>query len=226
MLLGSIPTGVRPYKTYMQGFYIDISIAYHNASPDTLDFKSGAHNFTQLFEIAHKLGLYVIFRPGPYVNAETTAGAFPSWVTTGEYGRLRDNDPRYTKAWKPFFEEISKIIAPYQVTKEGGNVLLYQLENEFGEQWSGDPVLKKPNYPAIEHMELLEKSARDSGIDIPLFHNNPNMWTRSWSKDFSNVGGELDVYGIDHYPECWSKFFKYPKKFVLNANGNLQRLQL
>lgn len=83
---------------------------------------------------------------------------------------------------------------------------MYQLENEYGDQWSGDPTLKKPNYVAIDYMKKLEKSARESGIDIPLFHNNPNMWTRSWSKDFSNVGGELDVYGIDHYPECWSEY--------------------
>jgi hypothetical protein len=30
------------------------------------------------------------------------------------------------------------------------------------------------------------------------------MWTRSWSKDYSSTGSELDIYGLDHYPECWS----------------------
>ncbi|KAI5782401.1 glycoside hydrolase family 35 protein [Peziza echinospora] len=178
--------------------------AYHNPSPTVLDFHSGANNFTRLFELAHSLGLYVIFRPGPYVNAETSGGALPPWSTTGSYGRLRNNDTRYTSAWKPFFSAISKLVAPYQVTKTGGNVLLYQLENEYGEQWLGDPALKVPNRAGIEHMQLLEKSARESGVDVPLFHNNPNMWSRSWSKDYSSVGGELDMYGIDHYPECWS----------------------
>ena len=109
---------------------------YHNPRPGVLDFESGAHNFTRLFDLAKELGMYVLFRPGPYVNAESNAGAFPLWVTTGAYGELRNNDTRYTAAWKPFWTEISKIVAPYQITN-GGNVITYQIENELGEQWIG-----------------------------------------------------------------------------------------
>jgi hypothetical protein len=53
-------------------------------------------------------------------------------------------------------------------------------------------------------MELLEKSARDNGIEVPLIHNNPNMNTKSWSNDYSNEGGNVDNYALDHYPSCWS----------------------
>lgn len=44
--------------------------AYHAPTPSTIDFASGAHNFTRLFDLAREIGLYVLVRPGPYVNAE------------------------------------------------------------------------------------------------------------------------------------------------------------
>jgi len=145
----------------------------------------------------------VLFRPGPYVNAESNAGGFPGWLTTGAYGTLRNNDSRYTDAWTPYFKRYSEIVAKHQITK-GGSVFIYQIENEYGNQWT-NVAAKTPNYPAIAYMEALEKCARDAGIDVPLIHNNPNMNTKSWSKDYgAGVGGNVDNYGLDHYPSCWS----------------------
>lgn len=175
---------------------------YHSPSDGVLDFSTGAHDFTPILTLAQELGLYVIVRPGPYVNAETNAGGFPLWVTTGEYGTLRDNDPRYTAAWAPYWGNISSLIAPHLITN-GGNVILFQIENELGEQWE-DVATKTPNTAVDEYMQLLEDAARANGIDVPLTHNNPNMKTYSWSKDFSNVTGNVDVVGLDSYPSCWS----------------------
>lgn len=157
-----------------------------------------------MFKICQDLGLYILFRPGPYINAETTAGGFPPWVTTGEYGSLRNNDTRYTEAWKPYFDKISSIVAEHQIT-QGGNVIFYQIENEYGQQWI-DPATRTPNETAIAYMELLEASANSSGIDVPTLHNNPNLYTKSWSMDYDvdNVGGDTWLYGLDHYPSCWS----------------------
>lgn len=126
--------------------------------------------------LAKEVGLYMIIRPGPYVNAEANAGGFPLWVTTGEYGALRDNDPRYTDAWKPYMTEVSKIIAPHLITN-GGNVIMFQIENEMGNQWL-NIANKTDNVPAEEYMALLEETARDNGINVPLTHNAPNMVRR------------------------------------------------
>ena len=98
-------------------------------NPNSLNFEDGAHNFTRLFELASEVGLYVFVRPGPYINAESTAGGFPLWLTTGEYGTLRNNDTRYTAAWTPYQTRFAQLTAPYQVT-EGGMALAYQIENE------------------------------------------------------------------------------------------------
>ncbi|KAI1631591.1 beta-galactosidase B [Biscogniauxia mediterranea] len=175
---------------------------YHNPIPGVLDFENGAHNFTEIMTLAKELGMYMIIRPGPYINAEANGGGFPLWITTGAYGGLRDNDPRYTEAWTPYMTEISKIIAPHLITN-GGNVIMFQIENELGEQWL-DVDEKTDNVPVQEYMALLEKTARDNGINVPLSHNAPNMNGYSWSKDFSNATGNVDVVGLDSYPSCWS----------------------
>lgn len=80
---------------------------------------------------------------------------------------------------------------------------MWQLENEFAHQWL-DTATTIPNTTAINYMQLLQDKHREWDIDVPLTHNNPTMWARSWSKDFSDVGGEVDVYGVDHYPACWT----------------------
>ncbi|KAJ5819060.1 beta-galactosidase B [Penicillium riverlandense] len=177
--------------------------AYHAPNNHTLDFSTGAHDIRPLFELAKEIGLYIIVRPGPYINAEVTAGGFPLWLTTGDYGSLRNNDTRYTKAWTPYFSEMSQVTSKYQVT-DGENALCYQIENEYGDQWVGNPSERDPNETAISYMELLEANARKNGITVPLTSNDPNMNTHSWGSDWSNDGGNVDVSGVDSYPSCWT----------------------
>lgn len=145
----------------------------------------------------------MIVRPGPYVNAESNAGGYPLWTTTGAFGPLRNNDPRYTAAWTPYWTAVSQLVAPHLVTN-GGTVVLFQIENEYGSQWT-NVAARTPNVAAGEYMALLEAGAREGGIDVPLTHNDPNMNAKSWSKDFSgNATGNVDVVGVDSYPSCWS----------------------
>jgi hypothetical protein len=98
---------------------------------------------------------------------------------------------------------VSQIIAEHLITN-GGNVIMYQIENELGTQWIYPPANKVPNVDAGNYMALLEKCARDNGIDVPLLANAPNMNSYSWSMDFSNGTGNTDVVGLDSYPSCWS----------------------
>ncbi|KAJ5245543.1 hypothetical protein N7489_005639 [Penicillium chrysogenum] len=179
------------------------SWAYHAPNNATVDFTTGARDITPIFELAKELGMYIIVRPGPYVNAEANAGGFPLWVTTGDYGTLRNDDTRYTNAWTPYFTEVTEITSRYQVT-DGHYSIVYQIENEYGNQWLGDPTLRVPNETAIAYMELLKANARDNGITLPLTVNDPNMKTHSWGKDWSDAGGNVDVAGLDSYPSCWT----------------------
>jgi hypothetical protein len=65
---------------------------------------------------------------------------------------------------------------------------------------------KTPNATGIDYMQLLESTVRSASIDIPTLHNNPNLRTKSWSKDYDTVGagGNVDIYSVDNYPSCWS----------------------
>ncbi|GKZ22578.1 hypothetical protein AbraIFM66951_006437 [Aspergillus brasiliensis] len=179
------------------------SWAWHAPNNHTVDFSTGARDITPIFDLAKELGMYIIVRPGPYINAEASAGGFPLWLTTGDYGTLRNNDSRYTEAWKPYFEKMTEITSRYQITN-GHNTFCYQIENEYGDQWLSDPSERVPNETAITYMELLESSARENGILVPFTANDPNMNAMSWSRDFSNAGGNVDVVGVDSYPSCWT----------------------
>ncbi|GKZ78027.1 hypothetical protein AnigIFM56816_001151 [Aspergillus niger] len=179
------------------------SWAWHAPNNHTVDFSTGARDITPIFELAKELGMYIIVRPGPYINAEASAGGFPLWLTTGDYGTLRNNDSRYTEAWKPYFEKMTEITSRYQITN-GHNTFCYQIENEYGDQWLSDPSERVPNETAIAYMELLESSARENGILVPFTANDPNMNAMAWSRDWSNAGGNVDVVGLDSYPSCWT----------------------
>ncbi|KAJ6559161.1 glycoside hydrolase family 35 protein [Mycena vulgaris] len=174
--------------------------AFHAPNNATLDMKSGARDFALIFVIAKEVGLFVTIRGGPYVNAETTAGGFALWTTTGAYGPLRDNDPRYTAAWTPFIDEINKLTAEHQITN-GGAIILTQIENEICCQRNSDGSL---DTPVVDYMVDLQENARSHGVVIPIITNAPNMNTRSWSTDYLPGRGEQDMYGLDSYPLCWS----------------------
>ncbi|GLB44363.1 putative beta-galactosidase [Lyophyllum shimeji] len=174
--------------------------AFHAPNNFTIDFETGARNIAKIFELATEIGLFVTLRGGPYVNAETTAGGFALWTTTGAYGGLRDNDPRYTAAWTPFTTRLNQIAAKYQVT-EGGTILLQQIENEICCQRNKDGSL---NTPLVEYMVALENNTRENDVIVPIITNAPNMNSKSWSTDYLPGPGEQDLYGVDSYPACWS----------------------
>jgi beta-galactosidase GanA len=50
---------------------------YHSPKPGVYDF-TGVRDVNRLLDIANQVGIYVIARPGPYINAETDSGGFPA----------------------------------------------------------------------------------------------------------------------------------------------------
>jgi hypothetical protein len=46
-------------------------------------------------------------------------------------------------------------------------------------------------------MEQLETAYRAAGITVPLSHNEKGQRSISWSTDYQNVGGAVNVYGLD-----------------------------
>jgi beta-galactosidase GanA len=157
---------------------------YHSVAPHEYDF-TGVRDADKLLDIASQVGIYVIARPGPYINAETDSGGFPGWLQNIK-GPARTSAPDYLSAALEWFGKIDPIIARHQLTNGTGTVILYQVENEYG----GDDVDR--NY-----MAALERKVRDDGITVPLTHNSCCGDQGRWAKGV----GAVDINGYDEYPQ-------------------------
>ncbi|QDS68173.1 hypothetical protein FKW77_010438 [Venturia effusa] len=167
--------------------------SYHSPSKSIYDFKTGAKDIQRVLDYAKQAGLYVIARPGPYDNAETNAGGLALWTSDGSGGKYRTSDEAFRQAWTPWVKEVSAILAKNQITS-GGNVIMSQVENELSE------TRHEANNTVVKYMEQLKKAYRDAGIVVPFMHNEKGMRAQSWSTDYLNVGGAVNLYGLDSYP--------------------------
>ena len=67
-------------------------------------------------------GVWVVLRPGPYINAETTAGGIAHWVTSQIEGTLRTNATDFHHAWQDYVQGIIEETVSNQIS-EGGPVI-------------------------------------------------------------------------------------------------------
>ena len=155
------------------------------------DFSAeGIFDFQPFFDAASEAGIYLIARPGPYINAEITGGGFPGWLQRIK-GHLRTADPDYLSASGAYVQDISSIISKAQITN-GGPVILLQPENEYTQAVPG-VVFPDPVY----FQDVIDQYL-NGGITVPLVsndalpdgHNAPNP----------PGAGTVDIYGHDGYP--------------------------
>ncbi|KAI0020857.1 glycoside hydrolase family 35 protein [Xylariomycetidae sp. FL0641] len=151
--------------------------------------EEGVFDLKPFFEAAKEAGLYLLARPGPYINAEVSGGGFPGWLSRVK-GALRTRAPTYLEATENYMSHINAQIAEYQITN-GGPVILYQPENEY--TWSNDYM----PFPDGEYMQYVIDQAKDQGIVVPIISNDA-------SPDGHNAPGtglgEVEIYGHDSYP--------------------------
>ncbi|KAF8202416.1 glycoside hydrolase family 35 protein [Pholiota molesta] len=171
-------------------FYVNWAL--HYPSPGTNgtagDFQVGTYRDIQRFiDEAKDAGLWLIARPGPYINAETTGGGFPGWVGNIA-GSLRANNANYTQAWTPYLTSITKIIARNQITN-GGPIILVQAENEYSASASNDI-----------YMQAIIDLYRANGIVVPITFNDQHAGQAgNFSPD--KAGTHVDIYCGDSYPQ-------------------------
>jgi beta-galactosidase GanA len=154
---------------------------YHSPAPGVYDF-TGVRDVDKLLDMADQLGIYVIARPGPYINAEVDGGGFPDWLSTTA-GSTRTGDPAYLKYSDQWQSQIDRILARHQLTNGTGSVIEYQVENEY---YDGSAAGRT-------YMQHLEDKATSDGITVPLVGNNNGT--------FNSGDGALDVDAADSYPQ-------------------------
>ncbi|KAF9237579.1 glycoside hydrolase family 35 protein [Melanogaster broomeanus] len=188
---------MHPYRMPVQSLYLDLFQKVKSMGFNTVSFyvfwgivepKRGEISFAGFrdlqpwFDAAKQAGIYLMARPGPYINAETTAGGFPGWGTYTP-GAWRTSNTTYFEAWQDYVSTIGHILAQNQITN-GGPVILVQSENEYT-GWA-------PGYSEdfVYEAELLT-AWRNAGIKVPITFNDASP-----SGHYLSV----DIWGYDSYP--------------------------
>src|SRR3954463_3973865 len=174
------------------GVSIYVDWAYHSPKPGVYDF-SGVRDLDRFLDMANQLGIYVIARPGPYINAEVDAGGFPGWLTT-KAGTARTNNAAYMSYTDEYQSHIDPILARHQLTNDTGTVILYQIENEYASNVTSQT--------GIQYMKHLYDKARSDGISVPIIHNDKGrngFWTPGAFTGADGLAGP-NLYGFDGYP--------------------------
>ncbi|KAF8670795.1 Beta-galactosidase, domain 3 [Rhizoctonia solani] len=190
----SIPLWRDILEKMKAGGYNAVSIYLHwgitEGKRGTLNFE-GHRSVTKFLDVAKQVGILVIVRPGPYINAETAGGGLPGW-TTNLADRARSNGTDFTAAWTPWISQVSKYVAPYQYPD--GPVIAMQSENEFLSD-GVEPELPY-TYGHTDYMRQIIATMRKNGITkIPITYND--FWP---SGRYASGAAKVDLYGWDAYP--------------------------
>ncbi len=93
---------------------------------------SGNRDIAAFIDLCAAEGMWVLFRPGPYVCGEWDLGGLPHYLLAEKGARLRTLDNSdFMKAQERYLGEMARIAAP-RMCRKGGPILMVQLENEYG----------------------------------------------------------------------------------------------
>ena len=116
----------------------------------------GQLDLEKFLQTAQDLGLYAIVRPSPFICAEWEFGGLPAWLLTEDM-RIRSSDPRFIEAVAAYYDELLPRLTP-RLLDRGGNILMMQVENEYGSYGEDKAYLRAVRDLMIER-----------GITCPLF---------------------------------------------------------
>ncbi|KAI0092324.1 glycoside hydrolase superfamily [Irpex rosettiformis] len=168
----------------LNGASIYIHWALTNPAPGVIDFNDW-RALQPMFDAAKQAGIWIVLRPGPYINAETTAGGLALWSTSLTHSTLRTNATDIEASWQQYVDAIIDMTVENQISN-GGPVIAIQIDNEY----SQSPIQN------AEYFAQLEEKYRSNGIVIPLTYNDPGE-----GRNFINGTGAVDIYGLDSYPQ-------------------------
>lgn len=167
----------------------------HEPYPGQFDF-SGNNDIAAFVKTAQEEGLWVVMRPSPYVCAEWEFGGYPWWLLKNPTMKVRSKDPQFLSAYKQYLHRLAQELVPLQVT-HGGNILMIQIENEYG-SYSDDR----------EYLDINRQIFREVGFDVELFTCDP-------AKDYARgyLPGYLPaINGLDKPQQVKDSVNKYHGK--------------
>lgn len=136
---------------------VETYIAWNLHEKEEGDFVcNGWLDFGKYLQAAQEQGLYAIVRPGPFICSECDFGGLPWWLLRYDGVELRTYNDIYLEKVETYIEKVCEILRPHLITN-GGNVVLVQIENEFGSYGNDQRYLK-----------TLQSFYVKNGIDVPF----------------------------------------------------------
>jgi len=132
----------------------------HEPEKGVFDF-SGNNDIKAFVQMAHEEGLWVTLRPSPYVCAEWEFGGYPYWLQNEKGLVVRSKDTEYLHEYEQYIHEVGRQLAP-RLVEHGGNILMVQIENEYGSYGSDK-----------EYLEINRKFFTEAGFDGLLYTCDP-----------------------------------------------------
>ncbi|MBZ4487723.1 beta-galactosidase [Microbacterium sp. cx-55] len=136
---------------------IETYVAWNSHEPVHGEWDAtGWNDLGRFLDLVAAEGMHAIVRPGPYICAEWHNGGLPVWLTGLPGATLRSSEPTYLAEVSTYLRRVYEIVAPRQIDR-GGNVVLVQIENEYGAYGADKDYLRE-----------LTRVTREAGITVPL----------------------------------------------------------
>ena len=153
---------------------VETYIPWNLTEPKKGEFNfEGICDFEKFLDTAQKLGLYAIVRPSPYICAEWELGGLPSWLLAVPGLQPRCKNEAYYQNVRDYYKVLLPRLVNHQIDR-GGNIILMQIENEYG-YYGKD----------MSYLQFLADLMREEGITVPFVTSDG-----PWGKMF--IRGQLD----------------------------------
>ncbi|MBF0725553.1 MULTISPECIES: glycoside hydrolase family 35 protein [Bacillota] len=186
---------------------VETYVPWNLHEPQKGEFQfEGILDLEKFLTLAQKLGLYAIVRPSPYICAEWEFGGFPSWLLR-EPIHIRRNETAYLEHVADYYDVLMKRIVSHQFDN-GGNILMIQIENEYGSFGEEKEYLR-----AIRDLMI------ERGVTVPLFTSDgpwrATLRAGSMIEDDILVTGNFGSKAKDNFDSMKQFFKEYDKNWPL-----------
>ncbi|MFS9305098.1 beta-galactosidase [Streptococcus peroris] len=136
---------------------VETYVAWNMHEPTEGKFNfEGNLDLERFLQIAQDLGLYAIVRPSPFICAEWEFGGLPAWLLTKNM-RIRSSDPAFIEMVGRYYDQLFPRLVP-RLLENGGNILMVQVENEYGSYGEDKAYLR-----------AIRRLMEERGATCPLF---------------------------------------------------------
>ena len=186
---------------------VETYVAWNLHEPTEGNFNfEGNLNIDKFLQIAQDLGLYAIVRPSPFICAEWEFGGLPAWLLTKDM-RIRSSDPTFVEMVGRYYDHLLPRLVS-RLLENGGNILMMQVENEYGSYGEDKTYLR-------EIRRLMEECS----VTCPLFTSD-GPWRATLKagtliEDDLFVTGNFGSKANFNFSQMQEFFDEYDKKWPL-----------